>query len=35
VLIAGIYGAWSAGKKIFYVQGLPALIAIILLMIDI
>jgi putative membrane protein len=33
VLIAGIYGAWSASKKIFFVQGLPALIAIILLMI--
>ena len=31
VAIAGIYGAISASKKIFYVQALPALIAIILL----
>jgi putative membrane protein len=28
VAIAGIYGAVSASKKIFYVQALPALIAI-------
>ena len=31
VLIAGIYGALTAHKKIFFVQGLPALIAILLL----
>lgn len=31
VLIAGIYGAITVSKKIFYVQGLPALIALILL----
>ena len=31
VLIAGIYGALTAHKKIFFIQGLPALIAIILL----
>jgi putative membrane protein len=27
VTIAGIYGAMTAGKRIFYVQALPALIA--------
>jgi putative membrane protein len=31
VLIAGIFGAMTASKKIFFVQGLPALIALILL----
>ncbi|MBD0851357.1 DUF1304 domain-containing protein [Maribacter arenosus] len=31
VAIAGIYGALSADKKIFFVQALPAIIAIILL----
>jgi len=31
VLIAGIYGAITVSKKIFYVRGLPALIALILL----
>ncbi len=29
VLIAGIYGAATADKKIFFVQGLPALLALI------
>lgn len=29
VLIAGIYGALSVSKRIFYVQGLPALLGII------
>lgn len=28
VAIAGIYGGFSADKKIFFVQGLPALIAL-------
>ncbi|MDX5337899.1 MAG: DUF1304 domain-containing protein [Cyclobacteriaceae bacterium] len=28
VLIAGIFGAITASKKIFYVQGLPALVGI-------
>lgn len=28
VLIAGIYGGYSANKKIFFIQGLPALIAL-------
>lgn len=31
VLIAGIYGAVTVSRKIFYVQGLPALIALALL----
>jgi putative membrane protein len=30
ILIAGIFGAITASKKIFYVQGLPALIGILL-----
>jgi len=33
VAIAGIYGALTASKKIFMVQGLPAIIGIILLLI--
>ena len=33
VLIAGIYGALTASKKIFFVQGFPALIGIVLLLI--
>ena len=32
IAIAGIYGALTASKKIFYVQGLPALITIILIL---
>ena len=31
VLVAGIFGTLTASKKIFFVQGLPALIALILL----
>lgn len=31
VSIAGIYGAFTASKKIFYVQALPALITIVLI----
>ena len=31
VLVAGLYGAYSASKKIFFVQGVPALMGIILL----
>lgn len=31
VLVAGLFGALTASKKIFFVQGLPALIALILL----
>ncbi len=30
VSVAGIYGAMTAGKRIFYVQALPALITLIL-----
>ena len=30
ILIAGVFGAITASKKIFYVQGLPALIGIFL-----
>ncbi len=30
ILMAGIFGAITASKKIFYVQGLPALIGILL-----
>ncbi len=32
VAVAGIYGAYSASRKIFVVQGLPALIGIALLL---
>jgi len=28
VLIAGIYGAYSVNKRIFFIQGVPALLAI-------
>ena len=31
VLIAGIFGAFTASKKIFFVQGLPALIGLLLI----
>jgi putative membrane protein len=30
VLVAGIYGTFTASKKIFFVQALPALLAIVL-----
>lgn len=33
VVIAGIYGAFSADKKIFFVQALPALITLLLIFI--
>ena len=29
VLIAGIYGGFTAGRRILYIQALPALIALI------
>lgn len=32
VLIAGIYGAFSVSKKIFYVQGIPAILGILTLL---
>ena len=31
VLVAGVFGAFTASKKIFFVQGLPALIALLLI----
>lgn len=34
VLVAGLYGALTVSKRIFYVQGLPALIGIVLLLIS-
>lgn len=34
IAIAGIYGALTASKKIFWVQGLPALFAILLILFD-
>lgn len=34
VAVAGIYGAFSASKKIFYTQALPALIALVVTMIN-
>ena len=33
VTIAGVYGSMTADKKIFFLQGLPALIAIVLILI--
>lgn len=33
VAIAGIYGALSVSKKIFYIQGIPALLTILLILI--
>ena len=32
VLVAGIYGAMTVERKIFFVQGLPALVGIVLLL---
>jgi putative membrane protein len=32
IAVAGIYGAMTAEKRIFYIQGLPAIIAIIILL---
>ncbi|WP_281541633.1 DUF1304 domain-containing protein [Maribacter aestuarii] len=32
VVVAGIYGAWTVTKKIFFIQALPALGAIILIL---
>lgn len=33
VAVAGIYGALTASKKIFYIQALPAIVAIVLFLI--
>lgn len=29
VVVAGLYGAWSVNKRIFFVQALPAILAIV------
>ncbi len=34
VVIAGVFGALTASRKIFFIQGLPALLAILLLLIS-
>lgn len=34
ILVAGIFGALTASKKIFFIQGLPALIALLLILIS-
>ena len=34
VVVAGIYGAFSVSKKIFYIQALPALVAIALIILS-
>ena len=34
VFIAGLYGGWTASKKIFYLQGLPALLTLLLVWIS-
>jgi putative membrane protein len=31
VVVAGLYGAWSVNKRIFFVQALPALVALVVL----
>ena len=31
ILIAGLYGAWSASRKILFIQAIPATIALLLL----
>ena len=33
VVVAGVYGAFTADKKIFFVQALPALVAVILILV--
>lgn len=34
VIVAGIYGALSASKKIFFIQALPAILALLFLIIN-
>lgn len=34
VIIAGIYGSFSVSRKIFYVQALPAIIALVLVLLS-
>lgn len=31
VIVAGVYGAWSASRRIFFVQAMPAIVALALL----
>lgn len=31
VIVAGLYGAWTVSRKIFFVQAVPAIIALVLL----
>ncbi|MGV8943555.1 DUF1304 domain-containing protein [Thermomonas sp.] len=31
VVVAGLYGAWSVNKRIFFIQALPALLALVAL----
>jgi putative membrane protein len=31
VAVAGIYGGWTANRRIFFMQGLPAIVALVLL----
>lgn len=33
VIIAGLYGAWSVSRRIFFVQSLPALLALLFILI--
>ncbi|MBK8823296.1 MAG: DUF1304 domain-containing protein [Anaerolineales bacterium] len=33
VIVAGIFGAFTVGKKIFYIQALPALIGLVILLV--
>lgn len=30
VVVAGVYGAWSVNRRIFYIQALPAILALVL-----
>ncbi|MES2089451.1 MAG: DUF1304 domain-containing protein [Pseudomonadota bacterium] len=32
VIVAGVFGAWSVNRKIFFVQALPAIVALALLL---
>ncbi len=34
VIVAGIFGAFTVGKKIFYIQALPALIGLVILLVS-
>ncbi|MCO5144272.1 MAG: DUF1304 domain-containing protein [Oligoflexia bacterium] len=34
VIVAGLYGAWSVNRKIFFIQALPAIVALSLMLIS-